>query len=70
MLVLAMEFSRGAQHTQGVGRHQTQDRCHDAFRVGERPGGLETRGRRRWEVELVPGCSDEQGSGGHSLKTE
>jgi len=71
MLVLAMEFSRGAQHPFGAARHQEQ--TGEEGRNGWARGRAATRrggGRLRvGGAELPPGCSD-AGTEGHSLKTE
>jgi hypothetical protein len=71
MLVLAMEFSRDAQHPFGAVHHQEQ--------TGEEGRNVWARGRlttrnsggrlRVGGAELPPGCS-KAGTEGHSLKTE
>ena len=58
MLVLAMEFSRGAQRTPLNADHQRTDRCKGALRTGERPAARHKGGpasRRR--VGIAAGCS-------------
>jgi hypothetical protein len=53
MLVLAMEFSRGAQRAHGATTHRTSDRCGGAVDTGERPAlpggaaGVASEGRNR-----------------------
>ncbi len=62
MLVLAMEFSRGATTHAGDADPRQTERGSGAFRAGERPGhpkglaGVATEGRNR------PGLLAEQGS--------
>ncbi len=70
MLVLAMEFSRGATTHAGDAEHRETERKSGAFRAGERPSrprglaGVATEGRNR------PGLLVRAGTEGHSLKTE
>ena len=46
MLVLAMEFSRGAERTQGAGPPNFQTGGSGAFRAGERPADSRSHRRR------------------------
>jgi hypothetical protein len=70
MLVLAMEFSRCAQRARRatIIKEQTDERVQRTRARGrpkpQRGGGFASEGRNR------PGLLEEQGTEGHSLKTE
>ena len=69
MLVLAMEFSRGAERTQGAGppNFQTSGPAPFVRAIGRRPRG---RPASQLRDGIRPGLSEWTGSRGHSLKTE
>jgi hypothetical protein len=70
MLVLAMEFSRGAQRAIRGVRSQETDRQRGGNSAGERPTFARRGSRRRVEGRNRLGLPGKTGTEGHSLKTE
>ena len=69
MLVLAMEFSKGAQRALLDTDHLQSDRWRGAKRTGERPSTTRGRNGIAWRVES-PRVAQWTRTEGHSLKTE
>ena len=69
MLVLAMEFSKGAQRAFRDAGHLQSDRWAGAERTGERPAATGGRVGIASEGGITSGCLTAR-TEGHSLKTE